>query len=608
MATVVAGGIPKRAPRKAPAKKAAAKRAPRTTLTPVQKAWRQADLDALKISPEVAWYMEDRGHMPPTCPPKFKTPEAGEVDPTALFDPERVDRVLASFHVLRHTKGVAAGRPLDPDTWQLAYIIAPIFGWVHWDEDIQRNVRVVTTGYVDLPRKNGKTTIAGGIGMYMTAADGEMGAQVVAAATTRDQAGFAFNPIKQLAEGAPGLRKHVKAYAGKVVHPATASYFQPVANVGDAQHGADLHAAIIDELHLHKTKDLIEALTTGTGSRSQPLIFFITTADSGAPATPYDEQRTTIEQLARGALVDASTYGVVWGADEADDPFSEATQRKANPGFGVSPTRRYLVEAAKKAQRSPAQFASYQRLHLGLRTKQTTKYIRLSDWDANEGVLDLAELKNMEAYGGLDLSSTTDVTALCWVFPYAKLDHYAAIWRLWIPEETLDDLARRTSDNAYDWVKQGWLQTTPGNVVDYDFIMAAILEDMETYDVQSLAYDRWNSSQLVTKMVEEGVPMEAMGQGYASLSAPTKQLQRLVLKGAKQPEDPCLVHGGNPVIRWMMDNLTVATDPAGNVKPDKSTAHDKIDGVAALVDALAWAVDAADDGDSMYENDEVEFG
>lgn len=607
MATVVAGlPKPKRAPRKPPAK-APAKRAPRERLTPVQAAWRQADLDALKISPEVAWYMEDRGHLPPTCPPKFKTPEPGEVDPQAVFDPERVDRLLASFHVLRHTKGVAAGRPLDPDSWQIAYILAPWAGWVHWDVDIDRYVRVITTLYVDLPRKNGKTTIAGGVGMYMTAADGEMGAQVVAAATTRDQAGFAFNPIKQLAQGAPGLRNHVKAYANKVVHPATASYFQPVANVGDAQHGADLHAAIVDELHLHKTNELIEALTTGTGSRSQPLIFFITTADSGSPATPYDEQRTTIEALARGALVDAATFGVIWGAEESDDPFSEATQRKANPGFGISPTRRYLVEAAKKAQRSPAQFASYQRLHLGLRTKQLAKYIRLADWDANAGTIDPGELDGMECWGGLDLSSTTDVTALCWVFPYATIDRYAALWRLWIPEETLDDLARRTSGNAYDWVKQGWLSTTPGNVVDYDWIMAQVMIDMETFDVQSLAYDRWNSSQLVTKLTEENVPMEAIGQGYASMSAPTKQLQRLVLKGANTKE-PCLIHGGNPVVKWMIDNFTIATDPAGNVKPDKASAHDKIDGVAALIDALAGAVDSVDIGDSQYENDEVEFG
>ena len=589
---------------------------PKATLTPAEEAWRQVDLNALKVSPEVAWYMASRGHMPPTCPPKFKTPEPGEIPPEVLaehgihdplFDPDRVDRVLNAFHVLRHTKGQAAGMPLDPDPWQIAYILAPWAGWVHTEIDLGIQVRIVTTLYVDLPRKNGKTTIAGGVGMYMTAADGEMGAQVVCAATTKEQAGFAFEPIKQLASGAPGLKNHVKAYAGKVVHPATASYMQPVANVGEAQHGADLHCAVIDELHLHATNTLIEALETGTGSRSQPLVLFITTADSGTPNTPYDERRSNIEQLARRALWNPTMFGVIFGADETDDPFAEATWRKANPGLGKSPTMAYLRQMAAKARNSPAQFASFQRLHLGLRTRQLTRYIRLADWNANAGDIDLADLKGMECYGGLDLASTSDITALCWVFPTSTTDRYLATWRLWVPEDAVLDLDKRTNGNASGWVKDGYLSVTPGNVTDYDYIRRDVLADMGTYDVVSLAYDRWNSSQLVTQLTEDGVPMEAIGQGYASLSAPLKQLQRLVLKGAKSGE-PSLVHGGNPVLVWMMDNLSVSTDPAGNVKPDKANAHDKIDGVAALVMGLAQAVDFVDEGESMYENEDVEFG
>lgn len=580
-------------------------------------AWADADLDALKVSPEVAWYMADRGHFPPDCPPKIKTPEPRDA-PGAVFDPEAVDKVLAAFHQLRHVKGVHAGKPLDPDSWQIAYIIAPIFGWVSWDEDADAYVRIITTGYVDLPRKNGKTTIAGGIGIYMTAADGEMGAQVVCAATTRDQAGFAFEPIKQLAKGAPGLKRYVQAFSGKVVHPMTASYMQPVANVGDAQHGADLHCAIVDELHLHKDNVLIEALTTGTGSRSQPLIFFITTADAGAPNTPYDEYRRLVEQLARGALTDHNTYGVVFGAlsdqeaeaagVEPDDPFSEATWKKANPGYGKSPTRRYLREMAAKAQNSPAQFASFQRLHLGLRTKQLTKWITLDDWKANAGTgIDPEALRDMECWGGLDLSATSDVTALCWVFPTADMDRYRAVWRMWLPEAQIEDLNRRTSDNASVWVRNGWLTLTPGNVVDYDYVKADILTDMERYDVRALAYDRWNSSQLVSALDSEGVPMVGMGQGYASMSPPLKQLQRLVRKGAATGV-PCMEHAGNPVINWMMDNLAVATDPAGNVKPDKASAAEKIDGVAALVMGVAGAVEEVSEGDSLYENEELEFG
>lgn len=569
--------------------------------------WEAADIDALKISPEVAWYMENRGIRPPTCPPKWKTPEPRDA-PGAQFDPDRVDKVLASFHVLRHVKGIFAGQPLDPDSWQVAYIIAPVFGWVHWDEDAERHVRIITETYVDLPRKNGKTTIAGGVGLYMTAADGEMGAQVLCAATTKEQAGFAFNPIKQLAQGNPLLKQHVKAYASKVVHPYSHSYMQPIANVGDAQHGADIHAAVIDELHLHENNELIEALTTGTGSRSQPLIFFITTADAGKPNTPYDEIRRTYEQLCRGVLTDYSRYGVIWAADKDADPYAEETWKSCNPGYGKSPTRRYLREAAGKARNSPAQFASFQRLHLGLRTKQLTRWINLEDWDANAGPgIDRAALAGKECWGGLDLAATTDLTALCWVFPREEYDRFVAIWRVWIPEARLDDLDRRTTENASKWVRDGYLTVTPGNVVDYNWLKRDILADVEEFDVRSILYDRWNSSQLVSDLTGEGVPLEGVGQGYASMSSPTKQLQRLVLKGSRGTE-PCLEHGGNPLMRWMIDNLTTATDPSGNVKPDKSTAADKIDGDVALIMGLLGAVQEIPQGDSIYESEDMEIG
>lgn len=583
----------------------------------VVEAWAAADLDALKVSPEVAWFMESRGHMPPTCPPKWKTPEPRD-DPEAFFDVERVDLVLKAFHNLRHTKGIFAGKPLDPDPWQIAYVLAPWAGWVHWDEDAERYVRIITTLYVDLPRKNGKTTIAGGVGIYLTAADGEMGAQVLCAATTKEQAGFAFNPIKQLAEGAPHLKKVLKAYASRVVHPLTHSYMQPVANVGDAQHGADLHGAIVDELHLHKDMVLIEALTTGTGSRSQPLVFFITTADAGTPNTPYDQYRKLVEQLARGSLTNPTVYGVVFGAlsdIEADergeprmDPFAESTWKAANPGYGKSPTRRFMREAALAAQQSPAQFASFLRLHLGLRTKQLTRWVNLTDWQANAGPgIDRKSLKGMECWGGLDLASTSDLTALCWVFPRAESDRYVAIWRLYLPEDALPSLNLRTANNADVWVREGHLTLTPGNVVDYDYIQRDIMLDMEEYDVRALAFDRWNSSQLVSNATGEGVPMVAMGQGFASMSAPTKQLQRLVLKGAKRGV-PCLEHGGNPAVEWMIDNLAVALDPSGNVKPDKANAAEKIDAAVALIMGIAGAVEEVPEGESQYENEDVEWG
>lgn len=592
-------------------------RVPSATTDGDDNGWSGADLEVLKISPEVAWYLKNRGYAVPDCPPLIKTPEPRGV-PGARFDPQRVDRLIAAFRQLRHTKGRFAGQRFDPDVWQVAYLIAPVAGWVHPSPDSGELVRIITIAYFDMPRKNGKTTTAAGFGIYLTAADGEHGAQVVAAATTMGQAGFVFEPIRQIVNKSPGLKRHLRALKHRITHAASGSYFQPIANAGDAQHGADIHGAIVDELHLHKDMALIEALETGTGSREQPLIIYITTADAGRRHTPYDDKRQLIEKLARGVLERPTTYGVVFAAEKpeyhegklvkGDDPFAEATWAKANPGYGVSPTKRYMVEAAEKAKDSPAELASFLRLHLGIRTKQQTRYLDVDKWDINAAMVDPLRLKGRECFGGLDLGSTSDLTALAWVFP-ADDGAFDVLLRCWAPEDSLPDLDLRTANAASGWVKQGWLTTTPGDVTDYDFIEAQIKQDRDEFLVTEVAYDRWNASQLVNNLTNDGAPMITMGQGFASMSAPTKDLQRLIKLGAKVDDDgvpvkPMIRHGGNPLLRWMVDNFAVAMDPAGNVKPDKANAGDKIDGVVALIMGLARALAAREaEGTSAYEDE-----
>ena len=544
----------------------------------------RAELEALKLSPEVAHFLITEGIPLPDCPPKIKTPEPGEMNvPGAQFDGERVRKVLRAFGGLRHTKGKWAGSPLKPDPWQVAYILAPVFGWVRWDDEAGRMVRVIRELYVDIPRKNGKSTILGGIAIYMTAADGEAGAEVVAAATTADQAGFVFAPVKALVESAPALKGNLKAYARSIVHPSTASSFKVISSAADAQHGANLHCAVIDELHVHKTADLVDVLETGTGSRDEPLICSITTADDGRPGTIYARKRKRVEQLAQRLLVDATTYGVVWAADDLDDPFIESTWRKANPGFGISPTRSFLEKEASKAKDSPADLAKFLRLHLGLRTKQETRYLQLPSWDASAGMVDEAKLKGRKCHGGLDLASVSDITALCWDFPEG--DSHDVIWRFFLPEDRLFDMNRRTAGDADAWVKQGILTTTPGNVIDNDFIVAQVLKDARKFEVKTLGYDRWGATDVVRRLGEEGITCVPVGQGYGSISAPLKEMLRLVLTGNYR-------HGGNPIMRWMVDNLAVRMDPAGNVKPDKDRAAEKIDGVSAAVVALREVMDA----------------
>jgi phage terminase large subunit-like protein len=254
------------------------------------------------------------------------------------------------------------------------------------------------------------------------------------------------------------------------VHPASGSYFAVVASVGDLIHGANIHGAVIDELHVHKTRDVVDAVETGTGARDQPLIVIITTPDDGKPGTIYAERRKYVEQLARGAIADPAQYGVVWAVAESEahlrqlglDPFGEEAQRRANPGFGVSPTKAFLASEAAAARENPAAYARYLRLHLGIRTKQATRYIRLEDWDESAGVVDEAALAGLECHGGLDLASVSDVAALCWLFPDRAADTYRALWRFYLPEAALSDLDRRTAGAAQAWADAGWITVTPG--------------------------------------------------------------------------------------------------------------------------------------------------
>lgn len=548
------------------------------------------------LSPEVLWYLESRGYEVPTCRPLIRTPEPRTVR-GALFDPGRVDRVIRALRLLPHTQGKWAGRPFEPDPWQVAYIIAPVFGWVAPGDDGEL-VRIAQYVYVELPRKNGKTSLGARLMMYLAFADGEPGAQVYTVAASKDQARHAFDPLRQIALASPALRRGgVRALRDRIVQESTGSYLAVVASVGDLLHGANVHAANVDELHVHKTADVLEAVETGTGARRQPLVLIITTADDGRQDTVYARRRDLIERQAAGtSRRNPAMYGVVFAADRDADPFSEETWRKANPGYGSSVSKAYLATKAAAARESPAELAAFLRLHLGIRTRQATRYLPMEVWDrsANATVVDRAAFRGRDCYGGLDLAATSDLCALAWTFP-GDDGSYDTIWRYWIPEENLRRLDERTAGMASVWVRQGWLQTTPGDVVDYAFIRADINRDREVYAVREVAYDPWNATQLVNELVDDGVEMVKMRQGYVSMSPPMKELLRLVREGRYR-------HGGNPVTRWCVDNLAVAMDPAGNVKPDKSKSGDKIDGVVAAIMALDRAINRPKPRVSAYES------
>lgn len=553
-------------------------------------------------SPEVAWYLKSRGYAQPTCWPRIKTPEP-RTQRGAQFDPRRVDKVIRALKALRHTQGKWAGKPIEPEPVQVAFIIAPVFGWVRRTGD--HLVRIIRDAYVEMPRKGAKTTLMSALAMYLAFGDGEAGAQVVLGAASKDQAKRAFSPIAAVARGSKLLRQAgVRALSGAIEQTRTSSWVMPVSSRGDLAHGFNVHGALIDELHVHKDPALLEAIESGTGARSQPLVFIITTADDGKSTSVYADRRHMIEQIAKGVTKAPAMYGVVFAADDEDDPYAPDTWAKANPLYPATPSPEFMKAEADKAKTSPAKLASFKRLHLGIRSGVDKRFLDLKRWDRNVATIHPEDLAGRRAFGGLDLASVSDLTALSWIFPTDD-GTWDSTWHFWVPEDAVEALDAATANNASQWVTAGWLTTTPGDVTDYDFIKAQIATDLDTYDVAGIGYDRWNASQLVVDLEGEGAPMVKVGQGYTSMTAPLKEINRLVLKGTTR--HPVLRHQRNPVMRWMIDNLRVATDASGNVKPDKAKSMDKIDGISALATAFAVALASEPEKTSAYDDHDLIF-
>src|ERR1700694_5280540 len=533
-----------------------------------------------RLSPEVRWYLKSRGIPEPDCPPAIMTPEPRNV-PGARFDPERVDKVLTAFSLLRHTQGQWAGQPLSPDPWEVAYVIAPVFGWVEPD-GLGGWVRIIRKLHIEVPRKNGKTTLAGGIAIYLTTADGEPGAQVCAVARGKEQARFCFDPIKLLAEAAPALKPFVRTTRDRITHKRSGSFFAVMSKLADLMHGANPHGGIVDELHLYTSPDMVDALESGMGSRREPLLVFITTAGDDDEETVYAKQHARIRQLAKKLIRDPSTFGVIWAADPKADPFAEKTWKSANPGYGISPTKKFMQSQALEAQQSPGKLASFLRLHLNIRTSVETKFIPLNVWDASGGIVDESKLDQLLCWGGLDLSHTQDLTAWVMVFAPEDLDHgaFQVLCRFWVPEDGLTERSRRDGVDYARWRDEGFIRTTPGNTIDYETIENAILADAQRFAIQDIAYDPAYAGQIAQRLIARGLQMFKFRQGMYTMAPPTSDA--IALLSAKR-----LLDGGNPVLRLLVDGTITVTNADGLVMPAKGKSTRRIDGVVATLMAVA---------------------
>jgi phage terminase large subunit-like protein len=508
------------------------------------------------------------------------------------FDRAAATRVLDFFTRLRHSKGEWAGQPMILEPWE-QFIIWNMFGWLR--DDGLRRYRVA---YIELPRKNGKTTLVAGIGLYMLTFDGEPGAEVYSAATKREQAKLSWGEAVRMRARSPALANLVHYWRGSdtLIVDGNDSKFQPLGADADTLDGLNVHCAIIDELHAHKTSATVDILETATGARRQPMIIEITTAGFDRESICWQHHEYT-RQVLDGTIQDDTWFGTIYSIDEGDAWDDPSVWEKANPNFGVSVRQDDLQRKATKAKFLPAQQNAFMRLHLNVWTQQSDRWIPLELWNANGGEIDWETVGDYLCYGGLDLSSTRDITA--WVLAFVPDDPESDdVWlkaRFWCPEARLTADDNRYRDQYQRWVREGWMDATPGDAVDYSFIREAILEDAANYDLQSMNIDRlFQGAQTAAELADEGLEVFGMGQGFLSMAMPMKEFERRLLLHK-------LHHGDNPILAWMADNVAVRQDPAGNLKPDKVASQGKIDGIVSTVMALDRVMRREKRKQSVYE-------
>ncbi|WP_406737618.1 terminase large subunit [Streptomyces sp. NBC_00853] len=503
----------------------------------------------------------------------------------AYFDVPTARRAIAAIESMKHTKGRWGGTPLKLAPWQKVWIIAPIFGWLWLDPELGRPVRVARTVWIEVPRKAGKSTLSSGIGLVLLLADREIGAEVYAAAGSLPQAERVFDDAKRMALTSRAIRGRVEVLRGLIRVPRTGGVFRALSKIAETAHGLNVSGAIVDEVHVHKRRDLIDAIETGTGARDQPLVVFITTADEGTEGSIYDEKHTYTRRCADNVISDPGHYGVIWAAEEGDDPYTEETWRKANPGLGVSPSLAYMRREANKAKSTPSYFPTFCRLSLNRRMRSSSRWLPLPVWDENAGAVDEARFRYRRAWGGVDLSAVSDLSA--WVLavesrkPGVELE---LISRFWLPEERVDELEAQLQVPLRQWVDDGLLTLTEGDAIDYDAIEKQIIADCRRLDVQRISYDRMFAGQLVQRIEAKtrGVDVVPVAQTYLGMSPGSKELERLLREGR-------IHHGGNPVLRWNASVVEVYRDGNDNlrpVKPDRGKSSARIDGIAATVMAL----------------------
>lgn len=511
--------------------------------------------------------------------------------PTSHYDKAKADRAVKFIQNLKHTKGKWDGKKFMLLPWQ-EQIVRDIFGIVQKD-----GKRQFLTAYVEIPKKQGKSELAAAIALYLLYADGEASAEVYGAACDRNQASIVFDVAKQMVMKSPALMKRSKIAAAtkRIVNYSNAGFYQVLSAETGTKHGLNVSGLVFDEIHAQPNRKLYDVLTKGSGdAREQPLFFIITTAGTDKQSICY-ELHTKALDIMNGRKNDSTFYPVVYGLEEGDDWNDEANWYKANPSLGHTIAIERVREAYKNALENPAEENVFKQLRLNMWTNSTVVWIPEHIYDKGDSPIDIDSLVGRDCYAGLDLASTSDITAFVLVFPpRSENERYVVLPFFWLPEDTLELRCRR-DHVLYDvWERQGYIYTTEGNVIHYGFIERFIEELGKKYHIKEIAYDRWNATQMVQNLEDEGFTMVPFGQGFKDMSPPSKELYKLLMEGS-------IIHGGNPVLKWMAQNVVMRQDPAGNIKPDKERSVEKIDGIVALIMGLDRCIRNGGETTSIYD-------
>ena len=487
------------------------------------------------------------------------------------------DNLCAFIERLPHVKGPLAGEPIRLEPWQV-FILTTVFGWIKADGN-----RRFRRSYIEVPRGNAKSTLSSALALYMLAADGEGGSEVYSLATTRDQARIVFGDAQAMARKSAGFRSRfgVEVGAHNMNVMKTGSKFEALSAEGSTLDGLNIHFGCIDELHAHKTRTVYDVVETGTGKRDNSLLWVITTAGSNRSGICY-EVRTFVTRLLDGVFEDDSQFGIIYGLDEGDDWVTEASLIKANPNWGISVRPEVLLPLQAKAMQLPSAVNNFKTKHLNEWVNADSSWMDMRAWDrcANPS-LTLAAYAGQPCWIGLDLASKVDIAALVLVFTHLEIDGaYAVFGRYYLPEDTV----HANGNSQYQgWMSAGRVTVTPGNVIDFGWIEADLIDFVSRHSVQAVAFDPFQATQLSTRMMSEGMPMIEVRPTVLNFSEPMKTLEALVLQGK-------LIHDGDPVLGWMASNVVAHLDAKDNIYPRKERPENKIDGIVALIMAISRAI------------------